>query len=493
MSTIFDKVDKYFKEQNLDDPNQFEFDGNYYKDKTFCFDSHEVGKNCFLSSEDKKNFDLVKSFKRYDWIQKWKSGWSADNFSFENFNIDTNELNSCISFINKNHEDFDLNPNCVNNLEELKQLLRDKIDKYDFISEIFDIIFSEKIYNTIYRNNNEKYIEEYRNLFEYKKISEMKNYNNYKIFENNIDCTNIKQGCLGTCYLLETISTLSNYGKLLYQIFPCEKINDNGIYEICIFHEGQWQKVLVDDYFIFYKGSTSFAFTKPVNNCLYSCLIEKAYAKIKGSFADINGGLLEDAFKALTGFEAFYISNNHFKLHNNIYDFLINKIKEGYIFSCCTKNHAYSLINIIKENNDIIFQLRNPWSSLSEKEEKLFNEFLSEYQDYRGNREENENNEGIFFLDKNRFESYFKGGISICPIILNANIYSYKLNDIPNLNINQILFFKLKISHTSKITVGINGTNDFYATTKIINENNSEKNVKIASNIRTDFLRNLNK
>ena len=492
MSTIFEKVDKYFKEQNLDDPNQFEFDGNYYKDKTFCFDSHEVGKNCFLSSEDKKNFDLVKSFKRYDWIQKWKSGWSVDNFSFENFNIDTNELNSCISFINKNHEDFDLNPNCVNNLEELKQLLRDKIDKYDFISEIFDIIFSEKIYNTIYRNNNEKYIEEYRNLFEYKKISEMKNYNNYKIFENNIDCTNIKQGCLGTCYLLETISTLSNYGKLLYQIFPCEKINDNGIYEICIFHEGQWQKVLVDDYFIFYKGSTSFAFTKPVNNCLYSCLIEKAYAKIKGSFADINGGLLEDAFKALTGFEAFYISNNHFKLHNNIYDFLINKIKEGYIFSCCTKNHAYSLINIIKENNDIIFQLRNPWSSLSEKEEKLFNEFLSEYQDYRGNREENENNEGIFFLDKNRFESYFKGGISICPIILNANIYSYKLNDIPNLNINQILFFKLKISHTSKITVGINGTNNFYATTKIINENNSEKNVKIASNISSDFLRNLN-
>ena len=149
MSTIFEKVDKYFKEQNLDDPNQFEFDGNYYKDKTFCFDSHEVGKNCFLSSEDKKNFDLVKSFKRYDWIQKWKSGWSADNFSFENFNIDTNELKSCISFINKNHEDFDLNPNCVNNLEELKQLLRDKIDKYDFISEIFDIIFSEKIYNKI--------------------------------------------------------------------------------------------------------------------------------------------------------------------------------------------------------------------------------------------------------------------------------------------------------------------------------------------------------
>ena len=298
------------------------------------------------------------------------------------------------------------------------------------------------------------------------------------------------QGRLGTCYLLETISTLSNYGKLLYQIFPCEKINENGIYEICIFHEGIWQKVLVDDYFILCKGD--FAFAKPVNNCLYSCLIEKAYAKIKGSFADINGGNLVEAFRALTSFEAFYLSSYELKLHNNIYDFLINKIKEGYIFSCSNNGHAFSLIDIINENNDIIFQIRNPWGSLSDKENILFNEFLIDYPKYKGIREKKENNKGIFFLNKKRFESYFKGGLSICPILLNSNIYEYKLKNISSLLTNKNLFFKLEISHSSKITVRINDINNFKATTKTVNGNNIENNVKIIPNIKTDFLHNLN-
>ena len=100
------------------------------------------------------------------------------------------------------------------------------------------------------------------------------------------------------------------------------------------------------------------------------------------------------------------------------------------------------MIDIVKEeNNDIIFQVRNPWSSLSEKENKLFNEFLLEYQKYKGIREQKENNKRIFFLNKKRFESYFKGGISIYPILLNSNIYIYKLKDISSLLNCQNLFF----------------------------------------------------
>ena len=60
--------------------------------------------------------------------------------------------------------------------------------------------------------------------------------------------------------------------EILYEIFPWEKLNDNGIYEICTFQDGQWQKVLVDDYLIMYKGT--FAFTKPVNSCLYILFIK---------------------------------------------------------------------------------------------------------------------------------------------------------------------------------------------------------------------------
>ena len=486
------QIDTYFKDQSLDNSNCFEKKGNYYQDKTFCFDSDEVEKNCFLSSDDKKNFELLKDLKENVWIQAWKSGWDNDNFSYEGINIDNKDLNLCNSYINNNYLELGLNSNNVQNLDELKEILKKKRDDYRFVSKIFDIVFSDKIYDVKYKNKNEEYLKEYRNLFEYKRISEMPNYNNYKIYENDIDCTYIEQGWLGTCYLLETISTLSNYGKLLYEIFPCKTLNENGIYEICIFHDGKWQKVLVDDYFILKNGT--FAFTKPVNNCLYSCLIEKAYAKIKGSFADINGGTLVEAFKALTGFEAFHLSISELQLHSNIYDFLINKKKEGYIYSCSNKGHAFSLIDIVKEkNNDIILQIRNPWSSLSENENKLFNEFLSEYPKYKGIREQKENNKGIFFLNKKRFESYFKGGISICPILLNSNIYIYKLEDISSLLNCQNLFFKFKVSQHSKITVGINDINNFKVNSKALYTNNIDNNVKIVSNMKTDFLRNINK
>ena len=96
----------------------------------------------------------------------------------------------------------------------------------------------------------------------------------FKIFEDNINCNNISQGSLGTCYFLEALSVLSNYGELLYQLFPKEVLNNSGYYEICLYHNGEWQKVLVDDYFPIKKdknGKDAFAFTQPVNDCLYSC------------------------------------------------------------------------------------------------------------------------------------------------------------------------------------------------------------------------------
>lgn len=50
----------------------------------------------------------------------------------------------------------------------------------------------------------------------------------------------------------------------------------------------------------------------------------------------------------------------------------------------------------------------------------------------------------------------------------------------------------MEISHSSKITVRINDINNFKVTTKTVNGNNIENNVKIIPNIKTDFLHNLN-
>ena len=118
--------------------------------------------------------------------------------------------------------------------------------------------------------------------------------------------------------------------KLLYQLFPQEEISDDGYYEICLYQKGKWYKVLIDDYFVFKKRKNEnepliFYFSQPAKGCLYSCFLEKAYAKFNGSYADINGSNNCQAFEALTGFRAdefpFRDTNNNRLIKDEIYNY----------------------------------------------------------------------------------------------------------------------------------------------------------------------------
>ena len=74
----------------------------------------------------------------------------------------------------------------------------------------------------------------------------------------------------------------------------------------------------------------------PINNCLYTCFLEKAYAKINGSYNDINGGYLCPAFEALTGFESFLVkkkertlsSEKIYEIKDEVYEYFYNKIRD---------------------------------------------------------------------------------------------------------------------------------------------------------------------
>ena len=121
---------------------------------------------------------------------------------------------------------------------------------YQFEDPIFppaSILYSKndkknKIFEQIVRNKfnlkNDEQIE-----IDFLRINE--NYEN--IFDEKINCTKFQQNILGNCYFLDVVSLLSNYGQLLTQIFRIDKINIQGYYEICLFIDGQWQIVIIDD------------------------------------------------------------------------------------------------------------------------------------------------------------------------------------------------------------------------------------------------------
>lgn len=457
MSLFFSKIEKVFNNQSIE--NDFEKIGNHYRDKTFWFDRNTAPEsNCLFSKKNNYyTYDLLKDLKLEDWINEWKLGWDNDNYEYKNLSVTQEDLDSCYSYIEKNWDSLKISKN---KWENWKKVLKEKKDNYEFIKGVFKQLFDTKLFRKIFYDKTEKYLEEFNKSYYLKSISDLNDKYKYKIFENQIDCTNVRQGMLGTCYFLEAISTLSNYGQLLYQLFPLEKINDNGVYEICLFHEGEWKKVLVDDYFIFSRETNDFAFTQPNNNCLYSCLLEKAFAKINGSYADINGGRAEKAFKALTGFETISIEQKNF--NDSLFEYCYKKIRDGYLFSCSSHGHAYSLIHILKENtkNAKIFQIRNPWDKSTYFEKKLLTAFFEDYPSFKGIRENPYENRGIFFLDSKIFTENFIR-LDICPLLFGFTIFTYNLKDIYDLNQNDsFLVFSFEVQQKSKISVSLLESNN---------------------------------
>ena len=245
MSIFFSQIKKVFKDQNKE--NDFKIDNNHYIDQTFCFNSKDIDSNCFLSNNDDENFELLKDFK--DFKIEWEKSKYIINQNHANFK---QNLMNAFKKIQKSIELKDeikteeiWIKNWNNYLTSKRNEKRKKFSEKQ-IEKLKQIMFDEMYIPQIkdkFNNGNKvnNYLKEYEKIFEWKRISETNDYKKYKMFKDKsdkkgkIDCTNIEQGNLGTCYFLETLSTLSNYGQLIVQLFPNEYLNDKGIYEIFLF------------------------------------------------------------------------------------------------------------------------------------------------------------------------------------------------------------------------------------------------------------------
>ncbi len=83
---------------------------------------------------------------------------------------------------------------------------------------------------------------------EWKRIGDI--YSKSLIFEDNIEFDDIKQGNLGNGYFLSAISALTEIPYLIYQIFRTKEKNDQGYFEVVLYIDGEWQVVVIDDFFV---------------------------------------------------------------------------------------------------------------------------------------------------------------------------------------------------------------------------------------------------
>ncbi|CAD2214018.1 calpain-like cysteine peptidase [Angomonas deanei] len=190
-----------------------------------------------------------------------------------------------------------------------------------------------------------------------------------KLYAKGIHPDDIEQGQLGDCWLMCSIAVVAESKTMIEDIFrhpvsksKMKKEQAAGGYRVWLNKGGKWMNVMVDNYFPTFNCAILFGRSTEGPFELWVSLLEKAYAKVHGSYASIIGGSALDALKDLTGFPVYSFEDvwNAAASNEEKADLFFRELlvwhRKGYLISLSTPGQDTSKYNVGAKANDASFE-----------------------------------------------------------------------------------------------------------------------------------------
>ena len=266
--------------------------------------------------------------------------------------------------------------------------------------------------------------------------------------DQHIQIDDVFQGQLEDSHFLSCLSSMARNPSRIRNLFISKQVNPTcGVYCVKICFEGIWQAVFVDDYFpcISAAKGPCFAKSKKGENELWVLILEKAWAKLLGSYEKMEFGESREVLRDLTGAPTKVVpivTSDEMDILRQI----VAGVKENYIMTARSRekkglyntkkrremfqSHSYSLISIHQLKGDILIKLRTPygvgeWMGAWRDDDPVWNTISANDKEIVGYIRNN--SDGIFFMRFNDFVKTFEY-VDVCMVHDNYKYCAIPLN-----------------------------------------------------------------